>query len=316
MELILLLRYLKCSVSPQEEAAVKAWLSEDPDGSHLKLYREMHNLYNGMTLYREEPRRISNIKKNPKKILFRFMSAAAVIALMLVTAIVVRQVSVQRILAMTETISVPAGKSMQLVMEDGSKMWLQGGSIVERPKIFSKKRRNITVKSGEVFLDVAKDAKRPFIVETFASTISVLGTKFDLAVNEERNEFYVALLSGSVKAVNKLNPGEEHLMKPEEMLTLSGNRLNLSRINRKDAIGCWVDGLIDLADTPFDALMRKFETAFGVTIIIERDSLPKLDYTRGKIRVADGIEHGLKVLQLASDFKYVRDYEANTIIIK
>lgn len=316
MDPLLLIRYLKCSVSPQEEEAVKAWLADDPDGSHLEFYRQMHNIYNGFTLYRDTLSAPSVKAKKSKRLIFRLVNVAAVAALILATAIIARQVSVDRIAAMTETISVPAGKSMQLVMEDGSKIWLQGGTVIERPKIFKKKLRNITVKSGEVLLDVSKDKKRPFIVETFASKISVLGTKFNLAVSEERHEFSVVLLSGSIRAENNLKPNEEYVMKPYEKLTLTDNHLTLSSVSKIDDVVCWVDGLIDLTDMPFDVLMRKFETAFGIKIIIERDVLPRLTYTRGKIRVADGIEHGLKMLQLSSDFKYYRDYEANTIIIR
>lgn len=316
MDPLLLIRYLKCSVSPQEEETVKAWLADDPDGSHLKFYRQMHNIYNGFTLHQENISTASVKPKKHKRIIFRLANIAAVAALLLATAIITRQVAEDRIAAMTETISVPTGKSMQLVMDDGSKIWLQGGTVIERPKIFKRKLRNITVKSGEVLLDVAKDKNRPFVVETFASKISVLGTKFNLSVSEERHEFSVVLLSGSIKAKNNLTPNEEYIMKPYEKLTLADNHLTLSSVSKIEDVVCWVDGLIDLTDMPFDVLMRKFETSFGIKIIIKRDVLPELAYSRGKIRVADGIEHALKMLQLSSDFKYYRDYEANTIIIR
>lgn len=50
--------------------------------------------------------------------------------------------------------------------------------------------------------------------------------------------------------------------------------------------------------------MRKFELAYDVNIVIERDSLPQIRYTRGKVRISDGIDHALSMLALAADFTY------------
>ncbi len=55
----------------------------------------------------------------------------------------------------------------------------------------------VVLHSGEVMFDVANDGRRPFNVETYASTISVLGTKFNVSVDEASGEFSAALLRGS-----------------------------------------------------------------------------------------------------------------------
>ena len=81
-------------------------------------------------------------------------------------------------------------------------------------------------------------------------------------------------------------------------------------------MGCWNEGVIDVSSMPFDELMRKFEKAYNVNIEILRDSLPVVTYTRGKIRVADGIEHAMSVLRLASDFEYEYDIETATVYVR
>ena len=61
---------------------------------------------------------------------------------------------------------------------------------------------------------------------------------------------------------------------------------------------------------------RKFELAYDVQIIIDRDDVPQIRYTRGKVRVSDGIEHALDMLSLACDFEYDYDRQTSTVIIR
>lgn len=86
---------------------------------------------------------------------------------------------------------------MELTLEDGSRLWLNSGTELEYPAVFSRKSRDVVLHSGEVMFDVANDGRRPFNVETYASTISVLGTKFNVSVDEASGEFSAALLRGS-----------------------------------------------------------------------------------------------------------------------
>ena len=310
-----LLKYLKGSCSPKEEAEIQHWLADDPDGSHKETYRQMHNIYNGMTLYggssRKEARPVSWWRR------FAVWSGAAAAAAALFAGVLVHQhhATIDRLAAQTEIIRVPQGQSLQLDLEDGTKIWLNGGTEIERPAVFGRKDRRLTVRHGEVLLDVVKDEKHPFYVETFASTVKVLGTRFDVEVDETAGEFAVTLLRGRVVAQGK-DSRETVALQPDERLALENGRLAKSRVTNRSAVDCWTEGLIDVSGIPFDALMRKFEKAFDVRIVLDRDEIPTISYTRGKIRISDGIEHALDVLQVAADFTYERDFDSNTIIIK
>ena len=310
-----LLKYLKGACSPKEEAEVRHWLADDSDGSHKETYREVHNIYNGMTLFGGENttgvRRSSLVRRTV------LWAASAAAALILAAGLVVqqRQAAYDRLAARTETIRVPQGKSLQLDLEDGTKIWLNAGTEVERPVVFGRKDRRLKVRSGEVLLDVAKDAKRPFYVETFASTVKVLGTRFDVEVDEAEGAFSVTLLRGKVAATDP-KTNESVALQPDERLALENGRLTKSRVLNRSAVDCWTDGLIDVSGIPFDALMRKFEKAYDVRIILDRPDIPTISYTRGKVRISDGIEHALQVLQVAADFIYERDFDSNVIIIK
>lgn len=322
MDTYLLIKYLKCSTTPDEERQVKQWLADDPDGSHAKQYSDAHFIYEGMLIHNGQSGhktasgRLVKAGKRTRRIIAAAVSAAACLLLVAGTGLATRDIVLSRLSSRMESLYVPAGKSMQITLEDGTHLWLNSGTEIEYPSVFSRKSRNVKVNSGEVMFDVARDERRPFIVDTYASTISVLGTKFNVAVDEYAGGFSVALLRGSVKVGNKLMPSEEYVLCPNQMVRLKDDHMYVEYIESPDAVECWTNGLIDIAGIPFDQLMRKFELAYDVHIVIERENLPEIRYTRGKVRVSDGIGHALSMLALVSDFTYEFDRQNGTIVIR
>lgn len=78
----------------------------------------------------------------------------------------------------------------------------------------------------------------------------------------------------------------------------------------------WTEGYINLVDNDFEALMHRFENAYGVKIVIDRKTMPKVGYQSGKIRVSEGVNFALRLLQKECRFTYTEDYETNTITIR
>ncbi len=315
MDSYLLIKYFKGSASPSEKEQVYSWLANDTDGSRKESYRQMHDIYNGMALYGDGGASYMKRRSLRRRIIAGITAIAASVAIVFGLITIERNRAIDLLASKTETLYVPAGESMKLTLDDGSSIWLNGDTEIELPAVFGRKDRKITVHRGEILLDVVKDEARPFYVETFTSTVRVLGTKFEVLVDEDRSFCSVILLRGKVEAVDH-NTGDVIGMVPDDLLCFEGGNVTKSRIKNHDAIDCWTEGLIDISDEPFDRLMRRFEKAFNINIIIDRPTLPAISYTRGKIRISDGIDHALSVLQLVSDFTYERDYNTNTITIK
>lgn len=321
METYLLIKYLKCSATAEEEALVREWLADDPDGSHARQYSDAHFIYEGMLLHGDGG---ADAAENSRPVrrgrLFRIAAAlssvAAAAAVVLGVWFWTRNSTLDSLSARMETIYVPAGKSMELTLEDGSKLWLNSGTELEYPTVFSRKSRDVKINSGEVLFDVTKDSRRPFNVDTYASRISVLGTRFNVTVDEASKDFSAALLRGSIKVANKLSEGEEYILKANQMVKMKDDHLYVEQIEDPDAVECWTSGLIDIVGVPFDRLMKKFEMAYDVDIVIERDTVPEIRYTRGKLRVSDGIDHALSMLALVADFTYEYDRQTGTIVIR
>lgn len=333
MDPYLLIRYFRCTVSHEEELAVQQWLADDADGSRAKEFNDAHLLYIGMVMHGDEAVDAGRPDSRPavpagrggrpftrsplRKILAAVSVAAAVAFVAVVSSLVSYHVAGDRLSGQFQTVRVPAGKSMELVLSDGTSMWLNAGTEIEYPAVFSGKDRTVRLISGEAMFDVARDGKRPFNVETFASVITVLGTKFNVTVDSGAGRFSAALLRGSVKVKSLLPEDDsEYLLKPNEMISTDGESFTMSRIKDPGSVECWTRGLVDVAGVPFDELMRKFELLFDVDIIIEREQMPAIRYTWGKIRVSEGLDHALGVLSKASDFSWERNFETGTVIIR
>lgn len=319
MDTLKLLKYLGCNISRQEEDEVREWIADDPDGSHLKQYREAHMIFDGMTLYddtRSEGYSYDGRKIAVRRVITLMLGAAAAVLLAFGAATFGKKLALDEMTSKIASMTVPPGKSMELRLEDGTTVWLNSGSTLEYPPVFGNRERRVRLTGGEAIFDVVSENERPFVVETFASDIRVTGTRFDVCCDPEENFFSAALLRGEIIVSEKDNPDKEYILKPYDIITMDGGEPEIRRFRNPDDIECWTEGLINISGVPFDKLMDRFELAFGVTIIIERETLPDISFTRGKIRMSEGIDHALEMLRLGSDFTYEKSREGDVIIIR
>lgn len=317
----LLLKYLDNEASDQEMREVLDWLEADP-ANRLELDR-LDRAIAASIIHGPLPGEQSAPAPAPKKAgrritLHRIVRyTAEVAAVLLVGAVLSWTLTRYRLdewSQRTTSIEVPPGQYLSMRLEDGTNVWLSAGTRFEYPLVFAGRERRVKI-SGEAMFDVEHDADHPFVVETFACDVEVLGTKFDVEAEPDEGIFSTALLRGSVKVSNKLTAGEEFILQPNEEIRQVGNRLQLDRIDNPDEY-LWTEGLISIKGQTFEELMHKFEKYFGVRILIERRDIPTVDYNYGKIRISDGIDTALRMLQRSARFSYVRDPEDNTIRIR
>ncbi len=211
-------------------------------------------------------------------------------------------------------IEVPAGQRISVTLQDGTCVCLNGGSRLEYPVLFAGEQRRVKL-SGEALLEVAHDASCPFVVETFASEIEVLGTTFNVYADEAGRHFSTTLVEGCVQVRNLLSKNlEQHILSPDESVRLVDGHLEHHHVTAADAL-CWTQGYINIRGVGFDELMRRFENTYGVRIEIARETLPAIGYLSGKIQVSEGVDFALSLLQQACDFRYTKDPESGTITI-
>ena len=112
-------------------------------------------------------------------------------------------------------ITVPRGGEYKVTLSDGTRIWVNSESYIRFPVVFQGDERRIWV-AGEVFLEVAKDAERPFIVNTEKLDVKVLGTRFNVRAYPDEKCVQTTLVEGCVQVDN--SRGEVAVLHPSEQL--------------------------------------------------------------------------------------------------
>ena len=106
----------------------------------------------------------------------------------------------------------PKGGEYTLMLADGTKVWVNAASEISYPVRFIKGERRVRLE-GEAYFEVAKDSKKPFIVEIDGMEVKVYGTKFN--INTRRTDYmHTTLVEGSVSVKPKGRP--EVMLEPNQ----------------------------------------------------------------------------------------------------
>lgn len=317
----LLFKYFSNEASAEEVAQIEQWLDEDP--ARQSEFDSAHCLFNAMILHSDELSKMTtpgalektSRKSKVRRLVYRYAAAAAAVVIAGLSGVFVeREINYNKMTAQTNVLEVPAGQRMSVTLSDGTQVQLNGNSRIEYPVIFSRRQRNVKL-SGEAFFEVKHDERHPFIVETFASKVEVLGTRFNVYADEASEYFSTTLVDGKVKVTTNDETAEQVVLAPDEMVRFVNNHLVVTKVDAENLIS-WTEGYVNLADTDFASLMHRFENVYGVKIVIERETMPEIGYKSGKIRVSEGVNFALKLLQHECKFTYTENYETNTITIR
>lgn len=305
-------RFLTGKCSPEEEQQIQEWYQQDPE-THQRDIDRVRLIFEGMLVHQV----IGAVEKRPKRTwtlrkVARYSTGIAAGLLLFAGGLYwMRAHTYDEISAQFTSLETPAGQRVSMNLSDGTHVWLNAGSRIEYPVVFDRNVRRVKV-SGEAMFEVTHDADRPFIVETFASNIEVLGTKFNVEADESRSLFSTTLLEGKVK----VSSGDQHvILQPDEVVSLVNGHLRVSH-NDDPVAMLWTEGILSMKGVSFEELMARFERIYDVRIVYECEKIPTIEFASGKIRVSDGIDHALRVLQHVADFSYERDEEHNVIRIK
>ena len=305
----LLMKYIKGETTPEEREKVVRWLDEDPE--HIHQYHSLRKLYD-ISLWSpiEESQQEEKQTRTLKPVWIEFLKVAAVI---LITFLGTKAFfDWKEDPVKMQTVIVPAGQRAELLLADGTKVWLNSRSKLKFPDRFQKDARNVEL-DGEGYFEVTHKEEAPFTVHTSRYDVKVLGTEFNVKAYNSKNQFETSLLKGSVE-VSNTNKSQVVRLRPDEKVISDGSQLIRSVILDKNYFR-WKEGLLCLDDESIGGLIDKLELYYDVKIIVQQASLMKYHYS-GKFRISDGVEHVLKVLQLKHKFTYTKDEEQNLIIIK
>ncbi|MCS3800614.1 FecR family protein [Niastella sp. OAS944] len=205
-------------------------------------------------------------------------------------------------------LSTPKGRQFQLILPDGSKVWLNAASSLRYPTAFVGNERRVEV-SGEVYFKVAKNTSMPFRITIPpppgggrgepepGAEIEVLGTQFNVNAYENETAVRTTLVEGSLKVMNLpangnkasvvLTPGKQAVITTDSQLKVADADV--------DKVVAWKRGIFNFEDASLEEVMRQIERWYDIQVVYEKN-VPDIKFG-GKMSNDVSLQGLLKSLQ-------------------
>ncbi|MDR6784105.1 transmembrane sensor [Pedobacter africanus] len=192
------------------------------------------------------------------------------------------------------TIETPKGGEYQLILPDGSKVWLNAASALTFPANFTGLKERRVELSGEAYFEIAKNKNAPFVVKSARQELKVLGTHFN--VNAYTNELATTttLLEGSVKI---LKPGKTTniILKPGQEASVDSAEIKVYETDAEEAIA-WKNGLFVFNEENIRSIMKKISRWYDVEVVF-KGNMDNI-YFVGNYSRSKNLENLLKNIEL------------------
>ncbi len=177
------------------------------------------------------------------------------------------------------TLTIPKGKRFDIVLSDGTHIFLNSESSIKYPIKFIPGHSRKVFLEGEAFFDVIKDENHPFLIEAQGLEVKVLGTKFNVSNYPDNIETEIVLVEGAVSlnsSENKLKDQQDVILKPGSKATFNTSNHTISTQNVNTSLyTSWIKGIIVFRNTPFDKIAKTLERQYNVIITNNNKALAK-----------------------------------------
>ncbi len=210
-------------------------------------------------------------------------------------------------------IYTPLAARTRFLLPDSTVVWLNAGSSLRFPLVFTGKTREVYLR-GEGYFDVAKNHRKPFVIHTKRLDVTALGTSLDVMAYANDRTVRTTLIEGKVK-VEKKSTGTYVFLKPSMqavMDTVTG-KLRMAEVETRYYTS-WKEGKLIFRHEPMEAVAHKLERWFNCTIYIENDKLRKYKYT-GTIEM-ETLREVLNLIQITTPMKYKYDRDTREVWLK
>lgn len=236
-------RKMAKEITPEEEKELHTLLQEHSYMSYVNEvlgseWKETYNYYQPgkvASLYEQHQQRLtqaieeernedeaelSPVKYSKLRTMWRYAAAACIaFALFAAWQWWPSSVATKQDVVYEQQLVTQKGSRSQIVLPDGSKVWLNAGSTLDYPKQFKGKTRAVQLQ-GEAYFEVARNEQQPFIVHTKTFDIKVLGTGFNVRAYPGEDSAVTSLVHGSVEVITGGKEKRTILLQPNEKITL------------------------------------------------------------------------------------------------
>ncbi len=242
---------------------------------------------------------------------FRFSISIAATVILLITFGALSIIRSNKVFQKTFTENIaPSGHKSQVILPDGTKAFLNSGTILRYDNFFGKKYRNIEL-VGEAFFEVQKNKKLPFVIVTEDVTVKVIGTKFNIMAYPDDEYIETTVTEGRVSVTENHNKSSL-LLTANQKATFdrNTNELLLDNINPEPYIS-WKEDVLTFDNENFTNVIKKLERWYNVSIHVEgKDSIS--DRYTLTIKT-ESLHEVLELIRLTTSIEYT--IEGNEVLI-
>src|SRR5690554_6503530 len=203
-----------------------------------------------------------------------------------------------------------SGQRSVHLLPDGTKIWLNGGSSLFYPEAFADTVRWVRLE-GEAFFDVAKDLKKPIVVEAADTQTQVLGTAFNVKAYPEDQEIKISLLEGKVQVHDTKKVESVLLLPGEEILADKETGMFTKHQFKHEQTFGWKDGILLFDGVDFDEFKKAIAQWYGVEVIV-KGAAPKNWNIRARYH-QESLQHVLTDISFNKNMQFVIEDKKITI---
>ena len=315
----LITKVLNHEATAEEIISFSFWLSEKEDNQEE--YRTLKSYWDADILFDNSLKPELSLQKTQNKIVkeqqrqkskrrnfYAVSIAASLLFLLAVGSLFMNMAKTANIEYYTY---MTGNNKIDFILDDGTKIYLNKNSKIVYTNQFNEVNRSLKLE-GEAFFEVWHNPEKPFIIEIGDAKIRVLGTSFNIKIDEHAN-IQATLAEGSLRFET---PEQQVILTVDQQLVYiaSSHKIEVSSVDTDKELA-WVEGVIRLKNRLFSDLIDDLMKQFNVNIVIENEKLKKSPVSMtGTFAEEQSLEEILKIISISYPFKWEK--KNNTYYIK
>lgn len=312
----LLDRYLKGETSKDENKHIEKWLEENDNPGTRWLSMDSNDkdqwlsgIFNDIQESKNKSKVVVLLprRRNWKAIVAIAATITVILGLYFKLPVFRNNLNPLQFTAM----NVPIHQKKELILADGSKVWINESSELKYPKEFSGQIREVYL-SGEAYFDIKHDPSKPFIIHTGKITTTVLGTAFNIKEDPELHTVVVTVTRGKVGVAN----GNKQLgiITPNQQISfnLSDQKAVQTLVDASQVIA-WKEKDLHFDNITFAEAAAQLQQRFHIKISFTNEKLKNCQFT-GTALNGEKLDKILKVICIFNNATYKKDTDGNILI--
>jgi len=303
-------KFLGYSYPPETEQKVQEWIVDEQYSEEKREF--LYNYWSELepqtesTIYSslEAVRRKAGLEQQAKKLLMcrRLLRVAAVLLPLFLLAGGYLFYDDSFVDSSLLRVTVSYGDRQEVVLPDGTKVWVNAGSTLQYPEAFAANNRTVKL-SGEAYFDVKRDESKPFIVETRKLSVKVLGTEFNVSAYPDDEQIITTLNSGKVAIETEQE--EPFYLEPDQQLAFDKKtqKVSIQPVTASD-FSEWKSGNLLFENVTLNQFIKTLERHYDLTIKVNKSLRSRPDRYTAKFMNSESLEQILNVLGEITNIRY------------